>query len=241
MLSKVPYTSVAGKHRPYLEVFFTDILVKKLSTKTFAMVDSGADHTVLSFSLGQQIGLEPPSDQEILANMAGVGGSLSYIERKCRIYIADKHNNLYYGFDETVWWIYPDKAMIEETTRLLNSKLEFENLQKQCIPDTPLYKHFQNQIDITNASYATISAKLEGMLLLGRNFFNNFDFIQFLQKDKMNEEKCSFNYKVAKGKIVDSFPIIAPSQEKGQVAVLQTRKDGIKQKPAIKMQAKICD
>ena len=44
-------------------------------------------------------------------------------------------------------------------------------------------------------------------ILLGRPFFDNFDFIQFCHKNRYREDKCFFNYKVAKGKAIDILPI----------------------------------
>ncbi len=228
MFCKVPYTSIAGRHRPYLEVSFLNTDVSKSSNKTFAIVDSGADHTIIPYSIGELIGLSAPTEQEKLASVTGVGGNLSYIERKCRIYILNRKENIYYGFDETVWWIYPDAGMQEERKKLVKSYFDLKNLHDQCIPGTELQKHFQNQMDQTIAGLNQISNRLETGVLLGRPFFNNFDYIQFFHKDREKEEKCFFNYKITKGKPIDTFPVLLAEQSPPKGLKVQQNKTTLK-------------
>ena len=56
-------------------------------------------------------------------------------------------------------------------------------------------------------SLVGISNKLETGVLLGRPFFDNFDFIQFIHQDRNREDKCYFNYKVAKGRAIKIMQI----------------------------------
>ena len=201
MFSKVPYTIFEGKHRPYLEVVFHNQKNSNSSSKTLAMVDSGADHTLIPFSTGLSIGLEIPSDTERLANVSGVGGgSLSYIERECNIYVSNLLNNKVYIFKETVWWVYPDNRTLQQQKNLIERyKLENE-LKADCKEGTKLFSHFERQMEQVIQELISLNNRLEPGVLLGRPFFDNFEFIQFCHKDREREDKCFFNYKVKKGK-----------------------------------------
>lgn len=201
----MPYTSVGGRYRPYLEVIFSNESTKKSSNKTFAMLDSGADHTVIPYSLGVLMELEQPTEEERLNLVCGVGGNLSYIERKCKIYINNPSKKEIYGFDETVWWIYPNETTKKEQEDLIQNFKNYQGLQAQCIKDTELYSHFGEKIQETIDSLNLISGRLEVEVLLGRCFFNNFEFIQFCHKDRIKEEKCFFNYKVDSKKVIQNL------------------------------------
>ena len=217
---KVPYTLINGRYRPYLEIIFHNPKINKSTSKTFAMVDSGADHTVIPFSMGKLIGLDDPNEAEVLANVSGVGGNLSYIQRDCNIYLTNQLKKEIYVFKETVWWIYPDKNTLDEQKRLIDEFTNFNNLQQQCKPDTELFKHFQIQQNLTIAKLSGISNKLETGILLGRPFFDNFEFIQFLHKDRNQEDKCYFNYKVKNSKIIETLPTQqSPSVNQVQVKI----------------------
>ncbi len=218
MFCRVPYTEVDGKHRPYLEVVFSNPTSHQNSNKTLAMVDSGADHTVMPFSLGTSIGLPIPTETEILANANGVGGNISYIERQCQIRLANKTTNRVYVFNETVWWIYPDAATQAEQRRLAKNLTELTDLQNQCLPNTNLHHHFEAQKTQVIQEFLKISNRLETNVLLGRPFFDNFEFIQFIHKDRNREAACYFNYKVAQGKPAEILPL----EENAVVAAVQT-------------------
>lgn len=207
MFCRVPYTDIGGRHRPYLEVVFSDETRGKHSNKTFAMVDSGADHTVIPYSLGSAIGLAAPTEAEQLANVSGVGGNLSYIERKCHIYLANRATNKVYVFKETVWWIHPDAATLAQQQQLIQTFGSFANLQTQTIPSTELHVHFENEKLRVIGELTKISNRLETSVLLGRPFFDNFEFIQFFHRDRSREDKASFNYKVANKKPVEIVPL----------------------------------
>lgn len=207
MFCKAPYTIIGGKHRPYLEVVFNNKKNNKNSSKTFALVDSGADHTVIPFSLGTSIGLQKPTEEEKLASVGGVGGNLSYIERECNLYMVNRLKNEIYVFKETVWWIYPDDSTQKRQAELLESYKSLSGLKSQCYSGTELHTHFENQMKGVMREIIDINNKLDTSVLLGRPFFDNFDFIQFCHKDREMEEKCFFNYKVTKGKPVEIIPL----------------------------------
>lgn len=217
MFCKVPYTAIGGKHRPYLEVIFSNKLLNKDSNKTLAMVDSGADHTVIPYSIGVLIGLTEPTESEKLASVSGVGGNLSYIVRKCQINVINKQKNEIYGFDETVWWIYPDAETQKQQNDLIKKFQDLQKLQNQCFPNTELHSHFNVQMQQTIQDITKIGNRLETSVLLGRPFFDNFEFIQFFHKDRNKEDKCFFNYKTIESKIVETLPINSDSPLLNQV------------------------
>jgi len=216
MFARVPYTSIAGRHRPYLEVVFNNSINNTYSSKTFAMVDSGADHTVIPYSIGLAIGLAEPTEEEKVAAVSGIGGNLSYIKRDCRIHLANRTKNEIYTFQETVWWIYPDEATKILQSELIKKHQEFNRFKGMSFPDTELHQYFQEQMSKTENELNDVNNRLEVNVLLGRPFFDNFEFIQFFHKDRNKEDKCYFNYKVAPGKIVETVPI--PSQQIIQTA-----------------------
>ncbi len=207
MFCKVPYTEIGGRHRPYLEVVFSNPDNSTVSNKTFAMVDSGADHTIIPFSLGSSIGLSVPPEEERLASISGVGGDLSYIERRCRIYLANKLTDKVYSFDETVWWIYPDAQMQAEQRSLVKNFEDLEKLRLQSVPGTELHTFFEGEKKKVIDNLLKILNRLETGTLLGRPFFDNFEFIQFCNRDRHREDRCYFNYKVAKGKPAEIKPL----------------------------------
>ncbi len=211
MFCRLPYTEINGKHRPYMEVLFCNPLIDANSSKTFALVDSGADHTLIPYSIGSYIGLPVPTAEEELSSVNGVGGDVSYISRDLQIYLANRSKNKIYVFNETVWWLYPNKEMETELKDLEKEYKECENLQSQSIEGSDLHSHFENQKTIMSNSYSEIMKRLEGEVLLGRPFFNNFEFIQFFHKDREQEDRCFFNYKVITDKVVNTLDIPRPN------------------------------
>ncbi|MBI2047917.1 MAG: hypothetical protein HYT27_02145 [Parcubacteria group bacterium] len=211
MICKVPYTELGGRYRPYLEVVFSNLALLKSSSRTLGMVDSGADHTVIPFSIGRAIGLADPTEPEKLASVSGVGGDLSYIERPCRIYVADRKQNVVYGFNETVWWIYPDPETQKQQDIFVKQYQELRSFREQSIPGTKLHLHFEKQMQQTINELKKIGNRLETDVLLGRPFFDNFYFIQFCHKDRNRENLCFFNYKIIPGKMFETLPIMQVS------------------------------
>jgi hypothetical protein len=212
--SKVFYTEDKGRHRPYIDIAFSnappgqvpDAADYLISPKAFGLIDSGADHTAIPFSIGKSIGLAPLQEGEKTIIVSGIGGSIHCVERACTIFMANNLKREIYKFDETVWWKVPSEE-IEQTLKGLTEKLNANiEPQKQALADTNLFKHFQVQIDQIKGEIIAINSTLEGGVLVGRPFFNNFEFIQFNHNDRENEHKCFFNYKVKKKKIAQIIP-----------------------------------
>ncbi len=199
---KVPYVLFENKHRPYLEVLFLNNSLLKISSKTFALMDTGADFNLVPYSLGKAIGLTEPDPTEF-KDAGGVGGNISYIERPCRIYIVDSHNKKMYGFDEIVHWVYPNLETQKRLNALIKDWVENEALGKQTIIGTPLRQHFESQQEQIRSEIKKITDRFEVSSLLGRPFFNNFEFVQFCQKEREEEKRCFFVYKILPAKIVE--------------------------------------
>lgn len=165
-------------------------------------MDTGADFNLIPYSLGKAIGLVEPDSAEF-KDAGGVGGNISYIERPCRIYIVDSRNKKMYGFDEVVHWAYPNL----ETQKLFNSLIEEweknEILRKQTITGTSLHQHFESEQERIRSEIKKLADRFEVSSLLGRPFFNNFEFVQFCQKEREEEKKCFFVYKILPLKIVE--------------------------------------
>jgi len=208
MFCRVPYIEIGGRHRPYLETFFANPTTGLVSSKTLSMVDSGADHTLMPFSIGKLIGLSDPSSEEVLSNIGGVGGNVGIITRDCVISLINRSLNKTYTFNEKVWWVYPDEETKQQQNNLIEKIQALRTLQSQSISGTDLYSYFELEIDRIISVLAGINNRLEPGVLLGRPFFNNFEFIQFFHKDRENEDRCFLNYKVARQKPISVLPFV---------------------------------
>jgi len=206
MVHKIPYTQFYGKHRPYLEVLFFNKSILKESSKTFGLIDSGADHNVIPFSLGIALGFQEPKNDEF-QDAGGVGGNISLIRRDCVIYIVSQKDKVMYGFNEEVYWAYPNLSVQVQLKKLREEYTNMLSLQRDTIPATSLHQYFKGLIDAKVSEINTITDKFEPGVLLGRPFFNNFDFIQFFHKDKTQEDRCFFNFPISQTKIVDTKKI----------------------------------
>ena len=144
MFARVPYLNLSGKHRPYLEVVFFNPNKATLSPKFFGLLDSGADCSVIPYSLGVLLQLDNPTEKEF-SQASGVAGRLSYIERKCHIGIFNKPTNEVFTFNDEVYWAHPDMETQAKLKMLQEEYKGLEGLQGQVIVDTPLAIHFQNE------------------------------------------------------------------------------------------------
>lgn len=204
---KVPYLPFLGRHRPYLEILLTNTAARTVSNKTFGLVDSGADQTVIPYSLGTQLKLDPPTAQEIIDNAGGVGGTISYIKRRCKVYLIDSVHKKLYGFTETICWTYPDRETQKQLDELVNKYSEANKFLNQSLTGSDLAKHFEDQKASIAQDYTSVLNRFETDVLLGRPFFDNFEFIQFCHKDRDREEKCFFNYRINSKKIVNQVDL----------------------------------
>lgn len=207
MHCKVPYTEIEGRHRPYLEVVFYNGAMQKNSSKTFGMIDSGADHTVIPYSIGSSIGLAVPTSAERIASASGVGGNVSYVERVCSIYIANRVQGEIYEFSETVWWVYPDAETQKKRNVLAKNYANLKKFSDIAGGSIKSKARIKKQMNQAIDDWMEIGRSLETNVLLGRPFFDNFEFIQFCHKDRNEEDKCFFVYKVKEDKIVSTSKI----------------------------------
>lgn len=205
---RVPYINPSARYRPYLEIVFNNPKTQTLSFRNLGLVDSGADQISIPYSLGKQLQLEPPADGEEIKYLGGVSGSVSYLERTCEIYIIDVTSSKLYKFEEPVLWLHPDRKVLDQLTAL---STENDNLLKikneQTVPNTDLAKYFENSIQQIGEKSVELLKFYESEVLLGRTFFDNFEFIQFFHRDRMKEEKCFFNYKLSQNKKFETIPL----------------------------------
>jgi hypothetical protein len=199
---KVPYSSLTvHNYKPYLEVYYT--YNNKISPKSFSLMDSGADGNVVGYQLGKTIGLPDIKEGEDYNLVNGVGGTLLYLERSCRIYVFVKESNKVYGYEESVWWIYPSPQVKEELTALTEQHAQLSRLKTEAIPQTSLEHYIDEQILLVRQRIQQINALLETAPLLGRPFFNNFSHVQFLQRNKSNESLCALHLDVVDSRATD--------------------------------------
>lgn len=200
--TRVPYLDLFGKYRPYLEIFLVNNNPKpNISNKTLALIDSGADYSVIPYSLGKLIKLPPITSSDKIMTGKGVSGSTSLLERRCIIYLFNKRENKLYGINETVYWAHPNIETLKVLEDLRNKYYEMKDYElNQCQPKTKLAQYFQEEQKKILGQYIEIENFFETDVLLGRPFFDNFDFIQFFHRDRAREEKCFFTYVLSKNK-----------------------------------------
>ncbi len=208
VITKIPYINPSGRYRPYFEIVLSNPGKSTTTNKTFALVDSGADHISVPYSIGKQLQLDPPTKDEQIKSLSGVSGSITYLERTCDIYLADLKKSEMYKFSESVWWIHPDREILDSLDKILqefNILLELGDKSKNNSAEVQKYIE-EKQLDL-GLIYSQIIRFYEGEVLLGRTFFDNFDFIQFFHRDRNNEEKCFFNFQLSKLKKAQIFPL----------------------------------
>jgi hypothetical protein len=176
------------------------------------MVDSGADNIVISYSIGKKIGLQGPTAAELESpsHMNGIGGRANFLERPCRVKLIDEQNNKIVVFEEKVYWIFPDA---QTQNRLQNLTTQLEELQaikgRSIETETPkeLLDVLRDKISSISAEMSQIDEFLEAGQILGRTFFDNFEYITFHHQDRTREHECYFEYKIREEKIVQELEI----------------------------------
>lgn len=191
---RVPYINPSARYRPYLEIIFSNSKTQTVSSTTLGLVDSGADQISIPYSLGKQLQLEPPANLGEIKYLGGVSGSISYVERTCEIYLVDRAGSNMYEFKEPVLWLHPDLKVLEQLAALETQNNELLKFKKQAVPNTDLEKYFDDSIQQVGQKSIELLKFYESEILLGRTFFDNFDFIQFFHRDRNKEDKCFFDY-----------------------------------------------
>jgi len=189
---KIPYIFFEQRYRPYLEVLF-------LSNN---LLDTGADLNLIPFSLGNAIGLKPPETAEF-KEAGGIGGNISHIERACRLYVVDSTDKKMYGFDEMVHWAYPDLEIQKKLQDLQDEYKNFTTLKVMAKENTVLFDGLESLEEQKATEIKNIMDKFEITPLLGRPFFSNFEFVQFCQKDRQEEKRCFYVYKIMMSKVTE--------------------------------------
>ncbi len=207
-VASIPYTQVppSSGFKPYLEIVY--FYNNSFSPKTFGLMDSGADVNVLPYSVGKSINLPDKTEiEEIeeLKQLSGVGGGVSILERKCKVFIFN--DGKAHGFEELVWWVYPDQQLIDAQNKLVGEIAMLRKHKSETVVGTDLEKYFELEISGRVQQIISMNNVLEPGILLGRPFFNNFNFVQFCQRDKAEEEKCVFNYEIRKKAIKDTVDL----------------------------------
>jgi hypothetical protein len=185
-------------------VFFYN---NKTSPKHFCLLDSGADHTLIPFSLGKDIGFSPKGTDEKLNLVSGISGSQSFLVRNCRVYISDVKKKMVYGFDESVWWIYPDDEMLKKEKNILDEYKFLQDIESQSKPGTTLSTVLKKRMYDAYLNLINLNSTLDTGVLLGRTFFNNFMYIQFCQRDRDQENSCFYVYQLNDKMVTHKFAV----------------------------------
>jgi len=196
--TRVPYTDPVNnsKYRPYLEVVFCR---GKLEYQTFGLIDSGADVVSIPFSVGRNIGLSVPTTDNEIKPLCGIGGSSTYVERDCHIFLPHHKLGGRWEFIEKVCWLYPCANVLKKLKELEEKYSRFYEIS-QTAPDPQYQKAIQQIMKDYLHEYRDLSNIYESGVLLGRSFFNNFNFIQFCHRSNKDESKCFFGYSVRNDK-----------------------------------------
>lgn len=194
MLKKIFYTKLSqnGSFKPYLNTGFYNPKAG-LATFQFSLVDSGADSTLIPYSLGVRLGLAEATNSELQRSL-GVSGSLLTARRSCQIALLNSTGSHLLVFDTDIHWAHPS----EEELRDLKMYYSLYNNLKARNP-----KH--TALDVLKKKAEIIQFRYETNVLLGRNFFRNFEFLQFVEKTRGDTSK--FIYKIRKSKISRSVKL----------------------------------
>lgn len=204
---KAYYLPILGKYRPYLEVCLSNPKAKTVSNRSLGLLDSGADQTQIPYSLGIELKLDYPTDTEVIKNAGGIGGTISYITRKCNVSFVDRKRNKLYTVEEQILWTYPDKVTQTKLAGMVGQHSQLTELEKQCIAGSDLEKYFITQKKALATEYKSILDRYETSLLLGRPFFYNFEFLQFFYRNPNREDTCFFVYKINPKKIIGELDL----------------------------------
>lgn len=199
MLKKVAYSQLApnAPHRPYLQLLFNNPKTHIIKSN-LALVDSGADSTLIPYSLGVELGFSPASDLELQISN-GVSGSIHTVKRDCTLALISSDNKKIFEFETEVSWAHPLEA---ERKKLEDLAKTYADLKNKNIPST------DPKMISTIEDYGKIALFYETNILLGRNFFVNFDFLQFVEKE--DGSKSKFIYKVRRSKISKTIQLNQP-------------------------------
>lgn len=205
---KVPYINPSARYRPYMEIVFGNSKTSTVSSQTLGLVDSGADQISIPYSLGKQLQLDPPAENEEIKYLGGVSGSISYLERTCQLFLVDRASSNLYRFEEPVLWLHPDRKVLEQLAQLETQNSQLLKIKnEQTVPNSNLEKYFEENIQQLGQQSIELLKFYESEVLLGRTFFDNFEFIQFFHRDRNKEEECFFNYRLSKTKIGQVIPL----------------------------------
>ena len=197
MLRKVGYTQqLNGVYSPYADVFFinpsTDLYIRAPG-----LMDSGADHTLIPLSVGREIGLKWESTDE-LKEVRGITGAMTFLEKDCTIALHNSDSTKLFLFDTRVWWAYPHKNDVDALNSLYRKSADISKALATSRKDeikkvlTEAQNNLETEIQKLSSAYETLTC-------IGRNFFSNFSFIQFSDKDSPSRSK--FIYRVREDKV----------------------------------------
>lgn len=199
MLKKVLYTKLSQKspYKPYLKMLFSSSATK-IITSRLALVDSGADRTLIPYSLGKKIELPAASDNEI-TKAGGISGFLYTVDRACEMGLLSSDNSKIFVFNTKVAWAHP----LEKELKELDGLYTIHRILRAKNAGASELKAIGEQI-------VNIQMKYEKNILLGRNFFKNFDFLQFIEKSRGDASK--FVYRIKEENITETVKITSSSK-----------------------------
>lgn len=148
---------------------------------------------MIPFSMGVTLGFSEPNEAEFLS-ASGIGGDLSYIERKCHVFLSNVESNEWVGFEHEVSWSYPSPLVQKEVTDLIEQHENYKKMEQEAKMGTNLIKYIQSKKQETFAKVKKRMDLYETPVLLGRDFFHNFEFMQFIQKGKDRETQSAIHY-----------------------------------------------
>jgi len=177
---RVRYSSINRDRGPYVMVRFYYNKDENFQEE-FAILDSASNNIIIPFSLGRIMNFSHPKSKSDFKTVAGVEGKeLPCVEQTCRIFLVHKKQRKIYRFYETVLWLHP---YFEDFKRI--KWLENENKKTRIIREKEKQEKEIKEI--------TGSFDRSG-IILGRSFFNNFEYIKFEQK----KNDGYFYYKIKK-------------------------------------------
>lgn len=184
--SKNPW---GNTYRPYLEIYF--ISKTGVEFKTTAIVDTGADRSLIRYSIGQELGFKV-SLEEIRQKPTthGIAGSLNSLNKETEIIIRHHHSGKVHKIKTPISWIIPTEQEFNELNRLI----EEIDIIKVNIQNNPVNEKLKGLLHKKHTEYATLNNRLEPDILIGREFMTNFGYLTFVHET--DNSKSYFEYEL---------------------------------------------
>jgi len=177
-------------YRPHLEIYF--ISKNGIELKRIGLMDTGADRSLVQYSLGKELGFNAsPEEMRQKPMTRGVAGALNSLDKEIEIIIKHHHSGNIHKIKTSIAWIIPT----EQEFKAMNSLLaEIETL-RATVQTNPRDEKLKELLHEKYNKYAEVNNRLEEPgVLIGREFMTNFGYLTFVHE--RDNSKSYFEYEL---------------------------------------------